>query len=116
MYFPHGETVTLLKEKRDRLGDMTLVEDVIVKGCAWSNEVQGVTGTGEIDYLHTQVASARTLFLPPDSGISATHRVRFSDGTTWEVVGATSAAIGRQRSPFTGWYPGDQAALRRVTG
>jgi hypothetical protein len=116
MWFPFGETVTLLKESRDRVGDVTLIEDVTISGCIWSTMSEGVARINENDQLHTQTPTARRLYLPPNSGITATHRVRFPDGTVWTVVGATSAQIGGERSPFTGWYPGDRAELMRITG
>jgi hypothetical protein len=117
MWFPFGETVTLLKESRDRVGDVTLTEDTTVSGCVWSSSAEGTTSANsETDVLHTQIPAARKLYLPPNSGITATHRVRFQDDTVWMVMGAISAQIGGERSPFTGWYPGDRAQLVRVMG
>lgn len=112
MRFAHGITVTLLRETRDRLGDVTLVEDFSVPGCGWSPAVADKTDSTEIGGARTQTITGRTLRLPPDTGITATHRVRFPDGSVWEVDGE----VGPWRSPLTGWAPGDQAKLRRVRG
>lgn len=112
MRLPHGITITLLRETRDRVGDVTLTEDRTIPGCGWSPAVQGETDNTEVGGARTQTITGRTLYLPPDAGITATHRVRFPDGSVWEVVGE----IGPWRSPLTGWAPGDQAELRRVTG
>ena len=110
--FPYGITITLLREQRDRTGDTTLVEDRVIEDCGWSPAVQGETDNAEFGTRRVQTVTGRTLYLPPDSGLLATHRVRFPDNTLWEVVGE----IGMWQSPLTGWYPGDQAELRRVTG
>jgi hypothetical protein len=108
-----GETITLLREQRDRLGDVVLVEEWDIENCAWSPAVQGETDTSETGGFRTQIITGRTLYLPPDSGIRAVHRVRFdSDGSIWEVVGDVSP----WRSFLTGWYPGDQCVIRRVSG
>jgi hypothetical protein len=106
------ETVTLLLEVRDRLGNTTLVEDRQVPDCGWSPAVQGVTDTAESGTGRTQTITGRTLYPPPNSGIRAVHRVRFEDGTVWEVIGDISP----WKSFLTGWYPGDQCELRRVRG
>lgn len=112
--FPHGQTVTLLAETRDRLGDVTLTEDGTVTGCAWAPRTtsSSVHGSTEDERSRMQVTTGLTLFAPPGSGITAAHRVRLPDGTVWSVIGDPGA----WRSPFTGWAPGDQVELERVTG
>lgn len=110
--FPFGEAVDLLQEHRDRLGNTTLVEVGQIDHVGWSPSVQGVTDTSESQAGYTQIVTGRTIYLPPDSGVLASHRVRFQDGTVWEIVGDISP----WRSFLSGWYPGDQATLRRVTG
>lgn len=115
MRFPYGETVTVLREVRNRVGDVTLVEDFTVSDCVWSPSAQGETNdvsNAERGGVGTQTITGRTLYLPPGSGVTAVHRVRFVDGSVWEVVGE----VGPWRSPWTGWAPGDQVDLRRVRG
>lgn len=114
--FPHGQDVTIYREERNRLGDLVVVEEQVVRGCGvaprTSSELggsyQGISGTAG----RTTVTTGLTLFAPSDIQITARHRVRLSDGTTWQVQGDP----GRWESPFTGWAPGVVVELDRVTG
>jgi hypothetical protein len=108
--YPHGITVTLLREDRDRFGDVTLVEDGAIAGCAWAPRTR-TADTEETD-RSAQVSSGRTLWCPPGAPVTAHHRVRFPDGTVWQVRGEPDD----WRSPYTGWNPGLQMELERVTG
>jgi hypothetical protein len=112
MIFPYSETITLLRENKNRFGDVVLVEERQVANCGYAPTVQGESDTTEATFRHSTVITGRTLYLPPDSGVLPSHRVRFTDGSVWEIVGDVSP----WRSFMTGWYPGDQAEIRRVTG
>lgn len=105
--FPHGETVTVLKEQRDpSTGVSALVADRALAGCAveWFRREP-------VDQSREWQQSRGYLYTQPGSGLVAGERIRFADGTVWEVV--VDADV--WRSPFTGWTAGDRAALRRVT-
>ena len=105
--FPHGETVTVLREQRDpATGISTLVEDRALAGCAWAP-----VGQETNDPAREHVTSRRSLFTPPGSALRTGERVRFVDGTLWEVV----VDADTWRSPWTGWTPGDHIMLTKVT-
>lgn len=109
--FPHGVTVTLLTEARDnRTGISTLVEVGTLSGCALAPVTQASTSS-TVDDTHLQVTSMRTLYAPSGCGIRSGQRVRLPDTTVWEAV----ADAGSWSSPWTGWTPGDQVELKRVT-
>ncbi len=107
MPYAHGVTVTLLLETTDRHGDDTLTEVGTLTGCAWAP-----TTSTEDDNGRQQVIRGRTLYAPPSSGLTPQHRVRFPDNSVWRVDGE----IGSWSSPFSGWAPGDEVHLERVTG
>lgn len=111
-YFPFGETVTLLREHVDALGDITITEETTFFGVAWLPSQQGIGSTAETGGITEQKVTGRTLFLPPNSGVQPYHRVRFSDGSVWEVRGP---AVTR-KSFLTGWYAGDNCQLLYVRG
>lgn len=107
MSFPHGQTVTVWQETVDRFGDVTVTGERQVGGCGVAPRTSTENTAGRV-----QVVTGLTLYAPPNSGIAATSRVRLADGTVWRVIGDP----GRWQSPLTGWYPGDQVELERVTG
>lgn len=107
MRFHYGITVTLLLQVEDRFGDETTTEVGTITDCGWAPR----TSTEDEDG-RSQVIRGRVLYAPAGSGITAQHRVRFPDGSVWRVEGD----IGPWRSPFTGWAPGDEVQLERVTG
>lgn len=100
-------TVTLLLETEDRFGDDTLTEDGTIPGCIWAP-----TRTDEDENGRSQVIRGRTLYPPAGAMIKPEHRVRFPDQSVWRVVGD----LGEWQSPFTGWAPGNEVQLERVTG
>lgn len=110
---PYGVSVTVLLETEDRHGDDTLTvdttigDDGVLADCAWAPATSSETEDGR-----SQVIRGRTLYPPPDSGITPHHRIRFPDNSVWRVVGD----VGEWRSPFTGRAPGDEVHLERVTG
>jgi len=105
--FPYGETVTVWREITDKFGDVTVVEERTVAGCGVAPRTSTEDNAGRV-----RVTTGITLYCPPGSGITATSRVRLPDGTVWRAVGTA----GKWMSPLTGWYPGDQVELERVTG
>jgi len=107
-----GETVTVWREVRNEFGDDVVVtEERTLSGCAVAP--RSVPGSSpETDGARNIVVAGRTLYAPPHSGLTAHHQVRLRDGSVWRVEGE----VGAWRSPFSGWYPGDQAELERVTG
>ena len=95
------------REVSDKFGDVTVVDQRTVDRCGVEQHTSTEDNAGRV-----RVATGRTLYTPPGSGITATSRVRLADGTTWRVIGDPAA----QRSPLTGRYPGDTVELERVTG
>lgn len=104
----HGQTVTLLREQRDRFGDVTLVPDGTVANVA----VAPRSRWDEDNNRRVLVTAGLTAYAPPGTVIEPTHRVRLEDGTVWLVTGEPAS----WKSPFTGWSPGVQVELERVTG
>ncbi len=106
-------TVTLLREIPDRYGDDTLTPDGEVRGCFWAPMGDGDSASStENEDGRQQTITRRMLFAPPNSSITAEHRVKFPDNTVWTVQGESAD----WQSPLTGWYPGDVVHLERVTG
>lgn len=114
MFFNHGITVTVNHREIDRNGDWTVVESYLLAGCAISNVGKSGAGrTGEQDsYERDTVHSSTVLFAPADSDIRIDDTIVLNDGTTWHVWGLPTTF----GSPFTGWTPGMQAALRLYKG
>ncbi len=112
--FPHGQTVTVYREERNRLGDLATVEEQVISGCAvaprTSSEPGGDPRLGTSG--RSTVLTGLTLYGPPGLRITARHRVRLADGTVWQVQGDP----GHWQSPFTAWAPGVVVELDRVTG
>lgn len=108
MRFPFGVTVTVIRQGTvDRYGDRQPGAEVEVAGCA----VFPRTSTESLDGRDTVVIGL-TLLPPASADIKATDKVRLPDGATYQVVGEP----GPWSSPLTGWAPGLQVALERVTG
>lgn len=117
--FPYGVDVTVYTETRDRYGDVTLDGERVVRGCALaprmsaeSDGAGGGQGSAVSGTRQATVVTGLTLYAPAESGITALHRIRLADGTVWRVQGMPAV----WRSPFTGWAPGEQIELERVTG
>lgn len=101
------ETVTRLRATADQFGDLATATETSLRGVVIapgsSTEVTGGQDT---------VTTAATLYAPAGTDLVPTDRVRRADGTVWQVDGQPRV----WRSPFTGWQPGVEAPLRRVTG
>lgn len=104
------QTVTVWLETRDKFGDVAITGERTVSGCVIAPRARPQSDP-ETSGPRLQVTSGRTLYTPPNSGLTSQHRVRLPDGTVWRVEGEP----GQWRSPW-GWYPGDQAELERITG
>lgn len=113
--YPFGTTVTVYRASSttDRYGNEVpgpWVSVGTVAGCAVaprsSSRADELTGAGR-----TGVIVGLTLYAPSDAEIGPHDRVEV-DGDTFEVDGE----VGRWSSPFTGWTPGVEVALRRVEG
>lgn len=65
----------------------------------------------EINDNRTSVIVGFSLFGPPGADILAKDRVKTPDGNFYRVVGEAASWT----SPLTGWSPGFEAALERVT-
>lgn len=107
----YGVTITLLTEARNNTtGVTTLVDDRTLSGCVLSPVTESAVSS-TVDDTGATVTTRRTLFPPAGSGIGAGRRMRLEDGSVWQAV----SDAGEWRSPFTGWAPGDQVELKRVS-
>jgi hypothetical protein len=107
--FPFGETVTVHRRApRDDFGRPGAVTSHQIEGVALAprRSEEGNTPT------RNTVTAGLVAFMPYDADIRATDTVERFDGTKWAVVGTPM----RWRSPLTGWMPGTEVELERVTG
>jgi hypothetical protein len=105
---PFGETITVRRPGgTDQRGDPEPATTHTVTDCAFAPRAS----TEAVDRRDTVVIGI-TLYAPPDADIQPTDQIVRADGTVWEVDGEP----GDWLTPFTGWHPGLQIALKRVTG
>lgn len=109
MTHPFGITVTVLGEtSRTVHGDRTQASVGVIERCAFAPG-----GSTEDNDQRAQVTATGTLYVPPSTvPITAQSRIQLPDGTVWLVDGVPQ----EWKNPFTGWYPGREIQLRRVTG
>jgi hypothetical protein len=108
--YPYGEVITVWREVRDRFGDTTVVDERQIGGVALAPRTSAEDGA---DRRTAVVTSGLTLYASEPTGLDATWRIRRElDGTVWTVEGNA----GLWSNPLTGWAPGEQLQLRRVTG
>lgn len=108
--FPFGITVTVQRPVEGaitRHGDTVYADHHDIEGCAMAPRYSNEDNTNR-----TSVITGFSLFGPPGSDILAIDRVRTPDGNIYRVVGE-AAHWGPH--PMTGWAPGFEAALERVT-
>lgn len=109
--FPFGITVTVQRppDESNRYGDVTYVDHHTIDGCALAPRY-----STEDNNNRTSVIVGFSLFGPPQEGddrVFATDRVKTPDGNVYRVTGESADWL----HPITGWHPGFEAALERVT-
>lgn len=98
-------TVTIQRSTTDRFNDKTYSDHHDVAGCL------------EYENTSTEVGNAvtdiRTLLTPPDPDpdIRPSDRVKYPNGLIYQVEGLPKV----WENPLTGWTPGVEVHLRRVT-
>ncbi len=101
-----GQVTVERSAGRDRNGDPLGVTVHSQGGCGWAPRVS----SEQHDDGRDVVIVGLTLYAPVDADILPTDALVLPDGSRWEVDGE----VGRWVSPFTGWAPGSEMALRRV--
>lgn len=105
--FPFGITVRVHRGTRVKHGDKVYEYSHDIEGCAmaprYSNEITTERRSG--------VIVGFSLYGPPGSDILAEDRIETPDGLFYDVQGEAA----EWSSPLTGWTPGFEAALERVT-
>jgi hypothetical protein len=107
--FPFGVTVEIHRTVVDRFGDETVTLHHTIEGCALAPRY-----STEFNNDRNQTIVGFSLFGPPQTGdnrVFATDRVKTPDGIMFRVVGEAATWT----HPITGWTPGFEAALERVT-
>ena len=109
--FPFGRTVRVFREQRNPVGDVDTVDVFELHGVSIAPRVSNEFGT---DTRNAVVTTGLTMLVPDPveaERITPQHRVEV-DGTVYRVQGSPA----RWESPLTGWQPGTQVELDRVTG
>lgn len=104
--FPFGITVEVHRSMQVKHGDRTYVLSHTIAGCAMAPRY-----SNEVTDRRSAVIVGFSLYGPPGSDILAKDRIRTPDGNFYHVVGEAA----EWTSPMTGWRPGFEAALERVT-
>jgi hypothetical protein len=107
--FPFGTPITLVKRAKaapDALGNDTWTTTDVVTSGAFNPGSSAELVQGQ-DLLTQQP----TVYLPPDVDLTAVDAVVVY-GEQFEVDGAPKRWV----NPFTGWNPGVEVKLKRVTG
>lgn len=108
MHFPFGTTVTIQHAGgTDQYGDPIAGTSATVTGCA----VAPRSSSDIADRARTGVIVGLSVYFPAGTVIVASDAF-IIDGVTWQLDGEA----GRWVSPFTGWQPGIEAALKRGSG
>lgn len=113
MDFPYGETLTVRSTvtTKDPFGDVTTV----VTEESWGPCAVAPRSSEEnADSTAPAVIMGLSIYGPPRT-FGADDQIVFASGTyagTWEVEGLP----GDWESPFTGWHPGVEVAVKRATG
>lgn len=110
MTFPvTGETVVAYREQRNRVGDVSRVDEQIIEGVVLAPRTSSEAGG---DMRTAVVRTGMTAYLPDVSGLTSAHRIIREDGSVWRVSGTPAV----WENPLTGWEPGVQVEIDRVTG
>jgi hypothetical protein len=99
-------TVEVHRATRVRFGDVTRQLHHSLDGCFLAPRYANDAGVGR-----GSVIEGFSLFGPADSDILADDRIKTPDGNFYDVLGEAAEWL----NPFTGWRPGFEAALERVT-
>jgi hypothetical protein len=97
-----GITVTVQRATIDRYNDATYADSHAIAGC-----IEYPNGSTEVE---SAVTDNRTLLTPTGSDIVPTDRIRLG-GLLYQVDGLPKDWV----DPITGWSPGMQVSLRRVS-
>lgn len=97
-----GISVTVQRAEYDRWNDATYTDHHVIGGC-----LEYPAGSVESDNAMTD---NRMLLAPIGSDIKHTDRIKMR-GLTFQVEGLPKEWV----DPFTGWAPGMEVVLRRVT-
>lgn len=116
MHFPHGVTLTIRTGSTsapDRYGDSTATSptDTAWGPCA----VAPRSSTERADERSPAVITALTIY-GPQPGPSSAALIVFPSGHTYEGEWLVDGIPGEWKSPFTGWAPGVEVAVRRASG
>ncbi|NEW33839.1 hypothetical protein GV791_14875 [Nocardia cyriacigeorgica] len=104
---PYGETVTVLRGTRDRVGDQQLSDHHTIGPCAfWPSGAGSGAVRSDDDRRDTSTVSGE-LAVPRTADLLATDHVRRADGSLWIVVGAPQWDMDH---PMTGWDTGYKIA------
>lgn len=120
--FPFGITVTLMAVASiDRHGDKIMGAETDIPNCAFAPSPSGTArGSSEDTEQGDQVIRDGMLFLPPTSPhILPNAKMRLPGEATGEPAATTWQVDGSQANwanPWTGWNPGREIRIRRVTG
>jgi hypothetical protein len=107
--FPFGITVKVNRSTRNKWGDVTRAFHHEIEGCALAPRY-----SSEDNNSRTSVIVGFSLFGPHQTGddrVFADDEIETPDGNKYNVVGEAAS----WESPLTGWKPGFEAALERVT-
>lgn len=113
MYFPHGETVTVIRNGgRDRFGDHQPVREFTVDGCGvnWNTSTESIYANKAVTRSETTTSNI-IVYMPDGTDIRSTDRVRLPDGSEWAVNGRPA----RWHHPMNDWSPGIAVRLMEVT-
>lgn len=112
---PDGETVVRLRRRmvedpysgEETLGDWADPEESAVEGVA----IAASSTVEPVNDSRAQVITQMSIYCGPDEDIRPEDRIRARSGV-WEVLGEIQAFP----NPFTGWNPGSEFAIKKVSG
>ncbi len=111
----NGETVARLRRKlvtdpysgEATMGTWADADELSIEGCA----VAPSSTNEPINSNRQMVITTMSVYGPADMDVQAADRIRSRSGL-WEVTGDNAAWL----NPFTGWRPGDEFPVKKVTG
>lgn len=106
MNFLFTVTVEVWRATRVRFGDVERAKHHEIEGCVLVPRYSTEAGDNT-----NRVIVGFSIYAPPGADVLADDWIKAPDGNTYNVVGEAVA----WKNPFTGWTPGVEAALQRVT-